>query len=399
MGDELTAAAIVDDARESTGLDDIGDDWFLRPLAAWADDLHGDNLTDSGRAFLRRLAVSDVARRLQVLAEIDRHPEILDVEIPPIVHITGLERSGTTLLHNLLAQHSALRPLLRWELMRPVPPPTSDTCADDPRIAQVQASIEPLRGTLLERMHWVDADDPEECVWGFIDMTGLLGQSAGLCMPAWFDVLTTSDLTQTFEDYRRVIQLLTWQHPVPTGGRLVLKAPQISRDLTTFAAVFPEAHFVVPDRDPYRTLSSMMVMGASLMDAFCIDNPVRHPSADAHDWVGTTGERLAAIARFGDDRPDRITHVPYPELARRPRATALELADVLAVPADPDFGSALDAFIDAQRAGRRVAPPERLDTFGPDRDAIWSDPDIASYCARFGIEPEHRRLTGVAPTV
>ncbi|MGH9186315.1 MAG: hypothetical protein ACRD0U_10955 [Acidimicrobiales bacterium] len=49
------------------------------------------------------LGIRDLERRLRVLDVLSRNPEIDEVEIPPIVCITGLARSGTTLLHNLLA--------------------------------------------------------------------------------------------------------------------------------------------------------------------------------------------------------------------------------------------------------------------------------------------------------
>lgn len=398
MGDGLDARSIVDAAVEQTGIDDIGDDWFLTPLAAWSDDLHRDNLTDSGRAFLRRLAVSDVARRLEVLQAIRDHPAILDVEIPPIVYITGLERSGTTLLHNLMALHTTLRPLLRWELMRPVPPPDAATYSTDPRIAATQASIEPLRGSMLERMHWVNADEPEECTWGLIDMVGLLGQAAGACMPTWAQFLRSSDMTPAFEHYRQVIQLLLWKNPVEDGRGLVLKAPQTSNNLHQFAAVFPEARFVIPDRDPYRVVTSTMVMVASLMDAFCVENPIREPSAGTElDWPATTGQRLAGIARFGDEQPDRIVHVPYPALAASPRDTVVSLADSLHLPSDPRFGDAIDAFIAGQHSGKRASPPKHLEELGVGREELMAVPSIASYCERFGIEPEVQRLTGAAP--
>lgn len=240
--------SLLADAAEATGLDDFGDDWFLLPLAAWCRDLEQDRLTDLGRRFFRSQAVRDLARRLRVLDTLRRHPEIAEVELPPIVYITGMERSGTTLLHNLLASAEGARSLRRWELMEPVPPPETATAATDPRIAAVQAAIDPLRGTLLEQMHWVDADDPEECVWGFIDCLSFLGQAAGACMPEWGEVVQTADQTVAFEHHRQLIQLLTWKHPVPEGGHLVLKAPQIAVHIEAFAAVFPEARFVVPDR-------------------------------------------------------------------------------------------------------------------------------------------------------
>jgi hypothetical protein len=51
--------------------------------------------TDRGRRFLRSLAVRDLGRRLRVLDTLRRHPEIAAVPVPPIVDITGPERSGT----------------------------------------------------------------------------------------------------------------------------------------------------------------------------------------------------------------------------------------------------------------------------------------------------------------
>lgn len=398
MGDALDGRSIIGDAVDKTGIDEVGDDWFLSPLAAWSDDLHGGNLTDSGRTFLRRLAVSDVGRRLMVLQTIREHPEILEVEIPPIVYITGLERSGTTILHNLLALHVRLRPLLRWELMRPVPPPETATYATDQRIAATQASIEPLRGTLLEQMHWVNADEPEECTWGMIDMVGLLGQAAGACMPSWNGFIRSCDMTRPFEHYRQLIQLLLWKHPVEPGEGLVLKAPQTSFNLAQFAAVFPEAHFVIPDRDPYRVMTSTMVMVAALMDAFCVTNPIREALANGFDWLGATGRRLDDITRFGDEQPDRITHIPYPSLTESPRETVVKLAAHLGLAHDDNLGDAIDAFIEGQRAGKRAAPPQQIDTMGVERDDLMSEPAIAAYCDRFAIAPEERRLTGAEPT-
>lgn len=398
MGDGLDAASIVGDAIVKAGIDDVGDEWFLTPLQAWSTDLASDNLTASGRAFLRRLAVNDIVRRLEVLRTIRDHPEILEVDVPPIVYITGLERSGTTILHNLLALHPQLRPLLRWELMHPVPPPETETYATDERIAATQASIEPLRGTLLERMHWVNADEPEECTWAMIDMVGLLGQAPSACMPTWNEFLRSTDMTPAFAHYRQVIQILLWKHPVAPDERLVLKAPQTSNHLGQFAAVFPEAHFVIPDRDPYRVVNSTMVMVASLVDAFCVDNPIRSPGRDGPDWIGMTAQRLHDIARFGDGQAHRISHVAYPVLASSPLAAVTTLLREVGLPVDSTYERAVDAFIDAQRAGKRSAPPTQLDSMGLERDALMARREVADYCERFAIAPEEQRLTGAAPT-
>lgn len=403
MGDGLDASDLVADAVAATGIEDVGDDWFLTPLGAWSTDLRQTNLTDTGRRFFRSQAVKDVARRLRVLDTLRAHPEIREVELPPVVHITGMERSGTTLLHNLVALHAGARPVRRWELMEPVPPPEAATAATDPRIERVQAAIEPLRGSLLEQMHWVDADDPEECVWGFVDCVSFLGQAAGLVMPTWGEFVSRADQTRSFEHYRQLLQLLTWKHPVPAGGFLALKAPQIAVHIAAFASVFPEATFVVPDRDPFRCMVSMAFMGRSIVEPFCVDNPVRGPADDGFadgladgdfDLVGAFARKLDAVAAFEDAEPDRIVHVPYPALVGDPAGATTGLIDRLGLPTDPRLEQRIDDFLAEQRAGRRAAPPAELDTLGFDHDVVLDEPSIARYCARFGVAPERSRLVG-----
>ena len=392
-----TAARIVesicDEASEATGLGDFGDDWFLEPLSAWAEDLLQPNLNDFGRRFLRSLAVRDVARRLRVLATLRDNPEIAEVTVPPVIYITGMERSGTTLLHNLLSLHPLARPFRRWELMEPVPPPEAATYDDDPRSARMQASVDRLRGSMLERMHWVNADDPEECVWGYIDAVSMLGQSASVCMPTWRAFLSGADFTTVFAHYRQLVQLLLWKHPVPPGGFLVLKAPQIGRAIAQMAAVFPEAFFVVTDRDPFRCIVSMAVLGQAIVDPFCVESPITDDGARDRLSLAIACPKLDAIAAFTTAAPERVTHLGYPALVSDPSSAASAALDAAGAP-PADMAPAIAAFLADQRAGRRAAPPRELDSMGYTRDEVWADPSIAAYCDRFGIVPEHTRLTG-----
>ena len=388
--------AILEDAVAAAGLDDFGDDWFLGPLAAWAEDLAQLNLNDFGRRFLRSLAVRDVARRLRVLDVLRRDPEIADVPIPPVVYITGLARSGTTLLHNVLACHPAARALLRWELMQPVPPPEAESHSRDPRIAAVQASLEKLRGSLLERMHWVNADEPEECAWGFIDAISMLGQiSAAMCMPRWRQFLLEEDLAPAYLHYRNVVQILLWKNPVPPDGCLVLKAPQVGAHIAAFARAFPEAHFVIPDRDPYRSVVSATVTGHAIIEPFVVDNPLKDDGIRQRLMLRWAIPTLLAVREFTSARPERITHVAYPDLIADPASTAHGIFAAAGFPAGDGLTRAIAAFSEAQSAGGRAAPPAQLPSMGYTEDDVRSEPAVRDYCERFAVRPEAERLTGL----
>jgi Sulfotransferase family len=379
----------------ATGLRDFGGDWFEQPLAAWVEDLAGPSLSESGRAFLARLAVTNLSGRLEVVDWFNRHPEIDDVAMPPILYITGLERSGTTLLHNLLALHPKSRALLRWELMRPAPPPEANAYRTDPRIAEVQASIDRLRGGLLEHMHWVNADEPEECTWAALDCTGLLGRSAVMLMPTWRRWLEDNDLTPSFQEYRRLIKLLIWRNPPPQGGHLVLKCPQNSRNVGQFSEAFPEAQFILTHRDPFRTSTSACALVSHITAPLSAREDVWRPDGSAVKDVVRLAERgMTQMTAFDHAASGRVAHVAYPELVRDPTPAVESVYERLSVEAPKDLASRVGG-CRAASAGKRAAPPNELPTFGLDHDAFLARPLVKSYCMRFGVEPEAARLTGV----
>ena len=383
-----TVDALLAAAEERTGLDRWGDDWFRQPLAAWVEDLNGDVINDAGRQFFSELAIRDLMRRLRVVNTLAENPSIAEVEIPPIVYVAGAIRSGTTLLHNVLALHGSGRPLLRWELMEPVPPPEASTYASDPRIAKVQASIDKRRGTELEAMHWVNADEPEECQWGFIDFVALLAGAAAGAIRAWGEFVTTASLAPVYENYRRLVQLLLWRNPLPPGGFLVLKAPQVTPRMDEFARVFPEARFVAPIRDPFRVVSSGRAMVGGIVDPFLADG-VNTPEPYTLDSLRPT---MRALLEF--DQRSTLMAIPYPNLVADPAGVALDVYADLGLPADAGLADAVSAFLDRQRAGARIAPPTQLPDAGMTQDAMHRDPLVSEFCTRFGIEPERNRLTG-----
>lgn len=382
-------------AVQATGLRNFGDDWFEEPLAAWVEDLAGASLKDSGRAFLARLAVTNLSRRLEVVDWCTRHPEIDDVAMPPILYITGLERSGTTLLHNLLALHPNSRALLRWELMRPAPPPEAGNYRTDPRIAEVQASVDRLRGTGLERMHWVNADEPEECTWGALDCTGLLGRGVITLMPTWSRWLKQNDLTPSFQEYRRLIKLLIWRNPVPHGGHLVLKCPQNSRNVAQFSEAFPEARFVFTHRDPFRACTSVCTLASHVTAPLSAREDVwRSNEFPVNYLVRFVEDSLTQLMAFDQEASDTVAHVAYPALVREPATVVQSVYAQLGFEVPKDLASWVGAYQDTT-SGKRAAPPIDLPTYGLDHDAFLARPVVESYCKRFGVAPEVARLTGV----
>ena len=82
-----------------------------------------------GRIGVHRDCARYAANRLRFHDLLNRHPEILEVEIERPIIICGLPRSGTTHLLNLIAADQRLRSLPYWESLEPVPIPGLDRVA------------------------------------------------------------------------------------------------------------------------------------------------------------------------------------------------------------------------------------------------------------------------------
>lgn len=392
----ISPEALLLQAQNHTGLSDFGDDWFRGPLAAYASDLDGEQLSDFGKTFLTRQVVKDLVRRLHIIDCLKRNPEIEDTPIPPILYITGHERSGTTLLHNLLSLHQDARFLSRWELMSPTPPPESESFHDNPRRLEVKSSIDALRGSDLQRMHWVEADDPEECVWGLMDCTGIVGMAPSTILPQWGQWLRSNDLTPTFINYRKLIQLLTWKNPVPDGGFLVLKAPQMSSYLEQFSTVFPEATFLYLHRDPFRVLTSFCTLLDIVNGPFlCDPSYLAELDTDSGYCLQRMGRAYAGLAEFEVAHPERVNNLEYADLLRAPTAEIKRVFNAVDYPTDTKIGEKIDAFIEQQKAGGRAPPRKHFSDHGYTREKVQGDPLVAAYIKNYRVTVEDNRNTGV----
>ena len=387
----MKPAEIKAAASERAGLSDFGDDHFEAPLKLWADGLTSDRLSEFGRAFLARQAVADLVRRLQIVDTLKRHPEIADVTLPPILYISGHERSGTTLLHNLLMLHPKARALLRWELVRPTPPPEAATYAIDPRIAATQKTIDGLRGSLLEHMHWVNADDPEECIFGFYNMSGILGGAPAFAMPHWAEWLVCRQPEAAFREYRMLIKLLLWRNPVPDGGHLVLKSPQIAKQLPLWLRVFPEAQMILTHRDPFRTSTSTATLISHINQPFVTDAISGDETLMADYVTMLTETKCAALVDFDDTAAVKPVNVRYDALVSDAAGVITSLQDQSGVAHWPNLKADVADFLAAQN---RAKPPRRMPTFGLEHEAFLARPEVAAYCQHFGLAPERRRVTG-----
>lgn len=384
MSDRVTATEVIDAARTTTRLDDFGDPAWREGLDVLLDSVDREaDLNDTGRLTLRTWIAERLENRLRVVDWINRHPRVRDARVVAPIVVVGMLRTGSTLLCELLAADPANRPLMKWEGLNSVPPPTSATFHTDPRIAAEVEKQEAIYSMVpaLKAVHWEPGDGPTECV-------ALLTQSFraqdwhGLFrIPSYLEWFHACDMTPAYDYHRVCLQLLQSAAP----GRWSLKAPGHLLALDALRSTYPDARIVVLHRDPMRTVPSSVSLSAT-------SRPESLSHATMGDyfprlWLDVLGTMTDRLIEHRERRGDvGFVDVHYSDLVADPIATVARIyaafGDELTQKAAAAMRAHLASHPRAKFGSHRYTPEE----LGLDPAAIRHR--FASYCDRFAITPE-----------
>ncbi len=252
----LDRVELMSATRQATGLSDFGPDDFIKPLDVLLESLDREsNLTLLGRILVRSDILNLLQNRLKISELVRQEPDIREQRIERPIFIVGLPRSGTTILHELLAQDPNLRAPLTWEARFPCPPPTDADVDSDPRIASADRIFDLWNHLVPEfqTMHEVGARLPCEC----IHLTAhsfrceeFLGRQQTPSYGAW---LATADFGPAYSYHRLMLQLLQWGRRTE---RWVLKAPSHMGAMPFLLAEYPDACIIQTHRDPLQSMAS-----------------------------------------------------------------------------------------------------------------------------------------------
>jgi hypothetical protein len=370
-------------ASEATGLSDFGDPWWEEPFERLLDALDGEaQLHLPGRLRTRAEIQGILQNRLRLVAAWKDDPAIgAEVVRSPIV-VTGLGRSGTTFLHELLACDPDNRPPLLWELLHTVPYDTTGAMA-----AQCHAEI-----TLMDEivpaftaMHENGGGLPTECIFAFAHQfssdvyTGLYNVGS---YTIW---RSGQDQAPIYDWHRRMLQTLQRVTPTPTT-RWVLKAPSHLSALPLVFATYPDAKVVITHRDPLRVIGSLADLMATLhfMHSDQVDHAVLVEFMAMGlelQMDGVTAERDA-----GTLPGDQIADVVYDDLTTDPLGTIERLYAGWGWPVTDAFAAALSAYLESRHTHRSGGHDYSFADTG--LDLATHRANVAAYQARFGIRSE-----------
>jgi hypothetical protein len=336
------------------------------------------------RRQLQRLLVN----RLRLAADRKRYPAIASASITRPIFIVGFARSGTTLLHSLLAEDpDALAPQ-SWHSLAPSPPPgAAPVCAG--RIAFAQRAVE----------QWIDFCPTQSLMHPYVDkgayqliedeeLFTLDFRNAypyHLYSVPTLDVMVVlgNDAVGAYGFHREVLQHLQWN---TNRDRWVCKGPSAQHHLDALFEVYPDALCVWPHRPLSDIYASNVALRAVIFDTINGRPNDWKSQAQAHaQSMKAAFDRLMTSALIDDPR---IMHLSFREVAADPVAVVRKIYERRGLAMTASFETRVRQWLadpenQVDRYGRY---PYSYEAFGLEKK--WIQDLFADYSRRFGLDDE-----------
>jgi hypothetical protein len=381
----LELSALMDEAGErSGGLTDLGSGPFVAPLERLIASLESEaRLNSIGRIIARERILGHTVNRLHYVNDRKRFPEIAAQEISQPVFIIGMPRTGTTILHDILAHDPGNRVPMTWEAMFPSPPPESISFETDPRIEVCEALFPDIDAQIpgFKAMHPMGARLSQECVT-------MMGET--MCTPLfhnqfrvpsyqdWVDL--EADFRHVYDFHRQQLQHLQSRH---SGDRWVLKTGAHMWGLEHLLATYPDARIVFTHRDPVDSVTSY----ASLTSL------VRTRGSDDVDRVEVARDWTARLRRVVDhalevrearDYPDALFYdMHFDEFASDQFGVVEKIYRAFGIPMSEHAEARMRGFVADNPKGKHGSHEYSPEEYGVEPASVRRE--FQSYVERFGL--------------
>lgn len=299
---DLSVNAVLEAAKARTDLSDFGSLDFKDRLARLLSEVEADtNVWKSAKAAFFEQCTVAAANRLRNQDFLKHNPKLHDVTIDRPIFITGLPRSGTTHLENLIAADRRLRYLPVYLGYQATPQPGEAVGEDgvDPRWHRANQRWQRLSGNpIMAAMHEHSPD--HACGENELQIPDFASYQWEWMadVPKWRDFSYTQDQTPHYLYGRTMLKAIAYQFP--NDKRWILKGNAQSEQLPALIKTYPDATIVMTHRDPLAILQSVLTMrGLSVL------NHQIEPNIPAHVayWVDRIEQMLRAYIRDMDTVP------------------------------------------------------------------------------------------------
>jgi len=385
LRDRLSFEEILTLAERETGAYGVADNGLRERVSGfigWIND-RGPYTPEQVRAMSDQIK-RVLATRLKLALDRRSHPAIAEVSIERPIFIIGFARTGTTVLHTLLAEDPEMLSLESWHMFSPSPPPGAGPVAAE-RIAYANRMVEawmdfcPAQKPMhpyIDKLAHQPIEDEEAFSLDFHNAYPYQFYRVPVLEPG--AVALGKDQVAGFSFHRTLLQHLQWN----TGRRQwVCKGNTHPMNLEALLQVYPDALCIWTHRPPEEVYASNVALRSAIFDTI---------QGRPNDW-STQAKEVVLRMKDSVDRllgntlidDPRILHVNFREIAADPMAVLRKIYAHHGLAVSPAFESRAKAWLasaenSADRFGRY---PYSYDAFGLDR--AWVEELFADYRKRF----------------
>lgn len=294
-----------------------------------------------GRLSAQDDTVRMIRTHLRIKQRLQSTPEILTTTLPSPVFIIGLPRTGSTFLHQLMAQDVNNRTIPYWESFDPVKPLVSE----DRRAAKVDKMLTQMEGVApgYHAIHPMTAKAPEECVALFMNNLRTLQFDIQYRASGYVNWLFEQEASIAYGDYLKQLKMI--QYYRRSGERFLLKDPTHACHLDTVLNCFPNAKIIFIHRDPVYSLSSICSLYAYTRAIFSDTVNATEIGKEVLGgyWPKTIDKIMSARASLPDSQ---FIDLRQRDLARDPIATVASAYEKWGYELNDDAKRNMQLFLD-----------------------------------------------------
>jgi hypothetical protein len=371
--DPTSADALHEAAIARTGLSDFGETSYREGLGVLIDALRHSDRRELIAPRFASIVVDTLAGRLASQAGWNAHPEVLNNAIEKPLIITGLPRSGTTILHFLLSVDPQFQWTPRWIGEAPLIRPPRDEWETQPQFQAVHARIEALFAANpgMRAAHDIGADLADECITVMSQSFVSNLFNSAFPFPEYRHWWYEADEEPSYRRYKKNLQLIGAREPDKTW---LLKNPSHTFGMDAMLRVFPDARIVVLHRNPVQTIAS----GASLTWLYGKIFKKEEAGAMRLDIYARAVERMAA-ARAKHAQAD-VFDVDYRDLIADKLGTVRAIYKHFGLALSETTEHAMREFVASNPQGKHGKHAYSSEEFGLSDDIVRAR--FADYIAR-----------------
>jgi hypothetical protein len=306
IGTKLDCDQLIKKARRNTKLRDLGSDFNDESLKRLIRCINEEaRLHPFGVLMIREKLISQLENRLWAEHWFNKHPEILEQQMLPIILITGLQRTGTTKMQRKLSALPGARALHSWEALYPAPLGLENESKR--RIARTRRNEKAVSwiSPAFQSIHPIHTEQPEEDVL-LLDVHFMSSSSEAIMhVPSYADWLSNQDHASAYDYEMKLLKLLQWQK----GGKYwVLKSPHHLEYLYEISGVFSDVKIIWMHRPIEQSIPSFFSM---LYYSRSMFSQTVSKQAIVDQWTSKLTKMLKAGLRFRAENREQVTDVLF----------------------------------------------------------------------------------------